>query len=125
MNNNTDCKKCKGGVYAIAILGTFLIVGWLVALMIKYTKPAPIGQERAEERRKAAVQLEADNTQALNNYAWQDQGKAIVRLPVERALQLTLEESKNPAAARSNLLARLEKATAAPPKAPAQPSPYE
>jgi hypothetical protein len=35
------------------------------------------------------------------------------------------EWAQNPAAARSNLIARVEKATAAPPKAPEKPSPFE
>ena len=49
-------------------------------------------------------------------------GKGIVRLPVQRAVELTLQEWQNPGAARSNLISRVEKATALP---PAKPNPYE
>jgi hypothetical protein len=48
-----------------------------------------------------------------------------VRLPINEAMKLALREWQNPAAARSNLIARVEKATAVPPAAPAKPSPFE
>ena len=48
-----------------------------------------------------------------------------MRLPIAEAMKLALREWQNPAAARSNLIARVEKATAAPPTAPAKPSPFE
>lgn len=116
---------CTGTIFAIAILGTFLIVAWLVSLMINYTKPAAIGQDRADERRKKLVELRAENDQVLHQLAWQDQAKGVVRLPIERAMELTIQEWKEPAAGRSKLLARVEKANAAPPKAPEKPSQYE
>jgi hypothetical protein len=40
-------------------------------------------------------------------------------------MQLALREWQNPAAARSNLVARVGKATAVPPAAPAKPSEFE
>jgi len=48
-----------------------------------------------------------------------------VRLPIAEAKKLALRDWQNPAAARSNLIARVEKATAAPPKAPEKPNPFE
>jgi len=51
--------------------------------------------------------------------------KGIVRLPIQRAVELTLQEWQNPAAARSNLISRVDKATAVPPKAPEKPNPFE
>jgi len=40
-------------------------------------------------------------------------------------MQITEREWQNPAAARSNLMARVEKAAAPAPQAPAKPSPFE
>jgi hypothetical protein len=48
-----------------------------------------------------------------------------VRLKIERAMELTIEEYKNPSAARTGLIARAEKAAAAPPKPPEVPGKYE
>ena len=122
--NNGSCCKSKCAVYVIAILGCFLIMAVLVKIMQNKTSSA-LGADRAEERRKnlVTVRAEADNT--LKNYAWQDQSKGLVRLPVERAMEVALQEWQNPQAARSNLIARVEKATAPAPKAPEKPSEFE
>src|SRR6266581_1239957 len=111
--------------YAIGIVGTFLIVAMLVLAMRHYTQPAPVGANRIEERYKFLQDQRAADAKALSEYDWIDKDKGIVRLPVQRALELTLQEWQNPAAARSNLMSRVEKATAAPPKAPEKPSIYE
>lgn len=123
--NETECKKCCPVIPTLAVLASFLVVGWLVWLMVHYTQPAPIGAERATERSKALVEMRAGDDQALKNYAWQDQAKGIVRLPVERAKEIVLQEWKDAAAGRKELLSRLDKATAAPPKAPEKPSQFE
>src|SRR5256712_7041051 len=111
--------------YAISILGTFLIVAMLVLAMRHYTQPAPVGANRVEERYKFLQDQRAADAKALNEYDWMDRDKGIVRLPVQRALELTLQEWQNPAAARSNLTSRVDKATAVPPKAAEKPSIYE
>jgi hypothetical protein len=111
--------------YAIGIFGTFLIVAMLVLAMRHYSQPAPVGANRVEERHKFLQEQRAADAKALNEYDWMDKDKGIVRLPVQRAVELTLQEWQNPAAARSNLISRIEKATAAPPKAAEKPSIYE
>src|SRR5882762_5879766 len=96
--------------YAVAILGSFLIVYGLVKFMQKYTAPAPVGQARVEERKKFLAELRNESAKVLNSYDWQDQPKGIVRLPIARAMELTLQEYQNPGAARSNLISRADKA---------------
>ena len=107
------------------ILGSFLIVAALVWAMRHYTQPPPLGEDRVAQRKKALAELRAAEASELNSYAWLDQGKGIVRLPIAEAMKLTLREWQNPAAARSNLIARVEKATAVPPPPPAKPNPFE
>jgi len=111
--------------YIVGVLGAFLIVAFLVVAMRHYTQPAPVGANRVEERYKFLQEQRATDTRALSEYDWQDKDKGIVRLPVQRAVELTVQEWQNPAAARSNLVARVEKATAVPPPPPAKPNPYE
>jgi len=121
-----NCKKLCGLFLAIA--GTFLIVAALVYVIRQYTQPAPLGQTRIQERKKALADLQAANADVLNNYAWQDQAKGLVRLKIAEAMRLTVQEYQNPAAARSNLTARADKAFAPPPpapKVPEKPNPFE
>ncbi len=112
--------------YAVAILGAFLIVAALVRAMVHYTEPAPLNAGRAAERAKALAELRAAEAEALQNPAWVDQAKGFVRLPIEDAVKIVERDwGQNPAAARSNLIDRVEKATALPPKAPEKPSQFE
>ncbi len=111
--------------YTVGILGSFLIVAALVWAMRHYSQPPPLGEDRVALRKKALAELRAAEAEELNNYGWLDQSKGIVRLPIAEARKLALVAWQNPAAARSNLIARVEKATAAPPKAPEKPSAFE
>ena len=112
-------------VYAFAVLGSFLIFTALVWAMWRYTRPTPLGEDRAAVRRKALAELRAAEAETLNHYAWQDQAKGIVRLPIAEAMKLAEREWRNPSAARSNLIARVAQATALPPKPPEKPNPYD
>lgn len=79
--------------------------------MQRITKPEPLGQKRAKERADASRDLNAANVEALKTYGWVDQAKGIVRLPVDRAMELTIQQWKAPEAGRSNLLSRVLEAT--------------
>jgi len=121
MNSTRDQKVFS----FLGILAAFLIVAALVGVMRSYNRPPALDQSRVAQRRAALAEIRDANAKGLNNYDWQDQGKGIVRLKIERAMELTLDEYKNPLAARSNLMARAEKAFAAPPAPPPAPNKYE
>ncbi len=120
--NTPPESKTTLAVYTAAILGALLIVGAMVWILRSYTRPAPVNAARIEERRKALAETQAARQQ-LETYGWVDQGKGIVRLPIQQAMELELREWKNPEAGRSNLMSRVDKAFPAPP--PAAPSPFE
>jgi hypothetical protein len=110
----------------VAVLAACLIFAALVWQMKKYTQPAPaVDQARKAERAKVRADLTAAETEALNNVGWVDQTKGLVRLPIAEALKIAEREWQNPALARSNLIARVEKANYVPPKAPEKPSAFE
>jgi hypothetical protein len=124
LNPQSESKECcrQTGVcgYVAAVIGSFLIVAGLVWVMLHYTRPGPVNEERAAQRRKALVELRASNADVLHSqtYIWMPgvpPVNHIVRMPIERAIELSLKLWQNPAAARSNLNARVEKATAVPP----------
>jgi hypothetical protein len=109
----------------VGILGAFLIVAILIYAMKSYVQPQPVNQARIDERKKALAELRAENERALGTYEVLDKTKGFVRLPIDRAMELTVEEYKNPAAARTNLVARADKAGAPAPKPPEAPSKFE
>jgi len=106
-----------GLVYTLTIIGAFLIVGLLVLVMYKFTQPPPLGQNRAAERAKALVELRAYEAEQLNNAGWIDPAKGLVRLRIEDAMKIVEQQwGKDPDAARSNLISRVEAANPPPPK---------
>ena len=109
----------------LAVLGACLIFALLVGETKKYTQPPPVDEGRATLRAKALSELRAAEADALATVGWVDQAKGLVRLPIGEAMKLAEHEWQNPAQARSNLISRVEKATALPPKAPEKPSPFE
>jgi len=123
--SSQPARERTGLAYLLGILGSLLIVAALVWAMQRYTQPPPLGEDRVAVRKKALVDLRAAEATELENYGWIDQAKGVVRLPIAEAMKLALRDWQDPAAARSNLIARVEKATAVPPAAPAKPSAFE
>lgn len=115
MNSDNAGSCCgqsgKNITYGIAILGAFLIVGGLTWIMIKQTSPAPMGKAREMERLKNLKELRAATSDQINSYGYADQPKGLVRIPVSKAIDLTLQEWKDPAKGRAGLIERIEKAT--------------
>ncbi|MBI3192344.1 MAG: hypothetical protein HYZ36_06735, partial [Pedosphaera parvula] len=105
MNNRCCCcgLNFKAAVYAVAILGTFLITAFLVREMQKYTAAAAINQKRIDERLAAKKEMQAAAVKELTAYAWKDQAKGIVIIPIEQAKALVLKEWQDPAAGRAKL----------------------
>ena len=121
-SENKNC--CRWGsciAYAIAVLGAILIVVFLDKELKKYTAAPPVNAGRAEERAKALAEIRNTEADALNNTGWIDPTKGLVRLKIDDAMKLTEEKWKDPAAARADLIARVEKAN--PPPPPQKPPP--
>ncbi len=110
----------------LGIAGSFLVLAGMAWAIHHYTQPAPLGQARAAERAKALAELRAAEAEALDHAGYVDPAKGIVRLPIQDAMKIVEREwGQNPVAARSNLISRVDKATAPPPKAPEKPSAFE
>jgi hypothetical protein len=125
MNSYPEPER-SGLAYVIAVLGAFLIVAGLVWAMRHYTQPPPLGEDRAAVRAKALAELRAAETEALNTTGWVDPTKGLVRLRIEDGMRWVEQEwARDPVAARSNLISRVEKATAPPPRQPEKPSQFE
>lgn len=94
---------------AVGLLLLFVALAWF---WLQRVSPPAIDQARVDLRRKNLAELEALEQTATGAYAWLDTNRGIVRLPAARAMELSLELNRDAAAGRSNLLLRLEKATA-------------
>jgi hypothetical protein len=113
VNNSGKCSKVA--ISVVAILAAFLLVAFLVRQMAKVTQPAPVGAERGLARAKDNAAIRAEGAIALQNWGYVDPAKGLVRLPIDEAMKITLQGYQNPAAFRTDVLARVEKASAPPP----------
>jgi hypothetical protein len=83
--------------------GMILLLSFVLVVRL-LTDLAPVPDEdaaRAAERAKAYADLQAENAKKLEAYAWVDQAKGTVQIPIARAMELAIAElnSKQPAPA--------------------------
>ena len=86
----------------LGIVLLFLFFGIFVLVLVAATPHGNTYEaKRAEAREKKLNDARNAATQELNSYAWVDKGKGIARIPIDRAMQLTLRDlaSKKPAPA--------------------------
>lgn len=125
MENVNNTGKCKLTVSIVAIVATFLLMAFLVKQMADRLQPAPLGADRSVARARDNADIRAAGADALRNWGYVDQPRGVVRVPVEEAMKLTVQGYQKPADFRSNLVVRVEKATAPGPKPPEKKSEYE
>ena len=68
--NQNGCgnSKCKNTAYVVAIIGSFLLVAFLVKQMIAYTQTAPVGAERGIARAADNAAIRTAGTEALKSW---------------------------------------------------------
>jgi len=84
----------------VGFVGTVLLVVIIVALQTLF-----YNVEKKEYQRKIVNQipeelasLKAQQTENLHAYRWIDKASGIVAIPIDRAIELVVQESSNPAA---------------------------
>ena len=109
-------------------LGVVLLMFLFGAISVAIIGPAPRGdtyeQQRAQNREKKLKDLRDEDAKALTSYAWIDKNKGTVRLPIERAMELTAAELANKKPMAAGPIATPTPEAAAPSSpAPASPAP--
>jgi len=78
---------------------------------------------RAETRAKKLKEARDEESKALTTYAWVDKNKGTVRLPIDRAMELTVADLANKKPAPANPIAAPESSAAPGGAAAASPAP--
>src|SRR6266481_6619770 len=103
----------------LGIVLLFLFFGIFVLVLVAATPHGNTYEaKRAEAREKKLNDARNAATQELNSYAWVDKGKGIARIPVDRAMELTLRDLASQKPAPANPIATPAQ-TPAPATAPA------
>ena len=124
MNSETNNINRASGAVIGFIIACLIFVGLVVIVKLSVSVPA-VDADRDAVRAKALVEIRAPEDKSLATAGWVDQSRGIVRLPVETAMQITVQAWQNPAQARADLLSRQENASKPVPVAPAKPSAFE
>jgi hypothetical protein len=102
----------------------FTLFGVIVVAVIG---PTPRGdnyeQMRAEARAKKLKDARDEDSKALTSYSWIDKNKGTVRLPIDRAMELTVADLANKKPAPANAIATPEASAAPGGAAAATPAP--
>lgn len=126
MNPNPDIppvNRASGAALGVLIAGVlFAVLGVIVKCAV--TAPA-IDADRQAAISRARFEISTNEAAWLNTAGWIDQSRGIVRLPIADAMKIAAREWRNPAAARTNLITREDKAVAPAPAAPAAANPFQ
>ena len=86
-------------------LGVVLLFALFGVIVLAIIGPMPRGSDYEETRAKKRMEnlktAQEDAEKALNTYAWVDKNKGVVRIPIDRAMELTATDlaQKKPVAA--------------------------
>lgn len=116
-STNAMTRRLAAALASAGFLGACLGLVWLAAQAARAPAATAL---RDQSREKALAETRSASTRALEACEWQNREKGFIRIPVERAMELTALEWRDPAAGRSNLIGRAAEALAAPPPPPAQ-----
>jgi hypothetical protein len=108
----------------LGVVLLFLLFGVIVLAIIG---PSPrrddYEMKRAKAREEKLKTLREEDAKALTTYGWIDKNKGVARIPIERALELTLTELGEKKPAPAYAIATPAPAAASPSSAAASPSP--
>lgn len=94
MNNVSPPSTSALWVNAAAIIGGFAI--FVLILVVAYLpqkpEPLPEGMLTSAQRSERLTEMRAKEHAAATTYGWADQSNGVVRLPIERAMELTLND---------------------------------
>src|SRR5437762_10233589 len=108
-------------------VGVVLLFALFGVIVVAVIGPSPRGDSyekmRAETRAKKLKDARDEESKALTTYAWVDKNKGTVRLPIDRAMELTVADLANKKPAAANPIAAPESSAAPGGAAAASPAP--
>jgi hypothetical protein len=105
-------------------LGVVLLFALFGVIVLAIIGPSPRGSDYEETRAKKRMEnlktSREDADKALNTYVWIDKNKGVVRIPISRAMELTIAQlaQQKPAAAGSIATPEAQAASPAPAGSP-------
>ncbi|MCD8481870.1 MAG: hypothetical protein LR015_03860 [Verrucomicrobia bacterium] len=77
---------------AVGWLGVILLFGLVVAVAYLPNRAQSIEARQAEQRHAIRASVVAEQQRIANSYDWVNRDQGVVRIPIDRAMQLTLRD---------------------------------
>ena len=104
-------------------LGIVLLFALLGVIVLAVVGPSPRGSDYEETRAKKRMEnlktSREDAAKALNTYAWIDKNKGVARIPINRAMELTIAQLAQQKPAPAGPIATPQAQATAAPASPA------
>jgi hypothetical protein len=124
---NTDQIGTQSSAPFSTWVGVVLLFALFGVIVVAVIGPTPRGdsyeQMRAQARAKKLKDAREEDSKALTSYAWIDKNKGTVRLPIDRAMELTVADLANKKPAPAYAIAVPESSAAPGGTAAASPAP--
>jgi len=77
---------------ALGWIGVILVFLLVVAVAYLPNQAVPQEEKNAEIRLQIRNEVQVEQARLLNSYEWVNQAEGVVRIPVERAIEISVEE---------------------------------
>jgi hypothetical protein len=91
MSDSSSSPNQSQVVSFLAIIGSILLFALVIYLAYLPNRPAPVDSSLIESRKQQLAEVEAAGQAALRDYRVVNRDEGIVVVPIERAMQLTVE----------------------------------
>ncbi len=80
--------------YTLSLIGavlSLLLFVFIVFIAYLPNRPAPVDQELVQTRATRLAELNAAQAELADSYKWVNKPEGVVRIPIERAMELTVQ----------------------------------
>lgn len=92
---STNIKSSKIWVTAFGVIGCALLFAIILVIAYLPNRPAPLDYQVVQQRLVTLGEVTAKQQELISNYAWADKEAGVVRIPVDRAMELVILENKH------------------------------
>ena len=93
-NQNQQTPEPGCGHIFLSLIGVFVLFGLFSVIICRAYIPTrkDVDEDPAKDRKDYRVELEAKQHTEATSYAWVNQSEGVVRIPIERAMELIVLE---------------------------------
>ena len=92
IENRSRTSTRQRTLLVLGILGAIFLFAIILLIAYLPTRHMPIDQVQIEERRATLGEVEAEQHRRAHTYGWVDEPNGILRIPIDRAVELTVRE---------------------------------